>query len=410
MTTLFHPTHQELTDLFNKANEIHLRGDLLAAAQAYRELLRFCPDLPLLHYNLGLVHFQAQDFAEAYLAFSRAVELAPEDGDSLFNLALTEKKVGKIDRAIVHYRQLLAGEPDCVDAHYNLAGCYKDSGRFDEAMDSYRRVLRLAPDHAAANGNLAFLYHRRGEVNLAIHHYRRVLEVQPDHPAARHMLAALGGEAASGSPESYVREVFEQYSDHYEKSLVAELEYCVPAKLRRLLEHHFPARRFPCAIDLGCGTGLGAEAFRDAVELFDGVDLSPKMLELAAGKGLYRHLQAMGIDDFLRHSEERYDLALAADVLAYLGDLQSIFTLLAVKMGRGGVFVFSTELWSGSGYKLQPTGRFAHAGDYVVATALTSGWQVIERRREGLRQENGRWVEGELWLCRRLAPQNGGAE
>jgi len=404
MTTLFHPTHQELTDLFAKANEIHRRGDLIAAAQAYRELLRFCPDLPLLHYNLGLVYFQAEDFAEAYLAFSRAVELAPEDGDSLFNLALTEKKIGKIDRAIDHYRQLLAGEPDCVDALYNLAGCLKDSNRFDEAVDSYRQVLRLAPDHVAANGNLAFLHHRQGQVELAIHHYRLVLEVQPDHPAAGHMLAALGGEAASGTPESYVREVFEQYSDHYEQSLVAELEYCVPAKLRRLFDHHFPACRFRSAIDLGCGTGLGAEAFRDVVEVFDGVDLSPKMLELAAEKQLYRHLRAEGIDDFLHHAAESYDLALAADVLAYLGDLQSIFTLLAAKMGRGGVFAFSTELWSGRGYKLQPTGRFAHAGDYVAATALASGWKVVERRGEGLRQEKGQWVEGELWLCRRLGP------
>ena len=410
MSTLFHPTHQELTDLFAKADEIHRRGDLAAATQAYRELLRFCPDLPLLHYNLGLVYFQAQDFAEAYLSFRRAVELAPEDGDSLFNLALTEKKIGKLDRAIAHYQQLLAGEPDCVDALYNLAGCYKDSGRFDEAVESYRQVLRLAPDHVAANGNLAFLHHRQGEVKLAMHHYRRVLEVQPDHPAAGHMLAALGGETAAATPESYVRGVFEQYSDHYEQSLVAELEYCVPAKLRRLLDHHFPARRFRRAIDLGCGTGLGAEAFREAALVFDGVDLSPKMLELAAAKQLYRHLQAMGIDDFLRACQESYDLALAADVLAYLGDLQSIFTLLAAKSVAGGVFAFSTEMWSGNGYKLQPTGRFAHAGDYVAATAVACGWQVIERRREGLRQEKGQWVEGDLWLCRRLGPQNGGAE
>lgn len=410
MTTLFHPTHQELTDLFAKAGDAHRRGDLNAAERAYRELLHLCPNLPLLHYNLGLVYFQAEDFVQAQSCFARAVELAPDDGDSRFNLALAEKKIGNLGRAIDHYRQLLQHEPDCVDVLYNLGGCCTDSGRQEEAMELYRRVLHLDPDHGGANTNLAFLCHRRGEIDLAVHHYRRVLAVQPDHPAARHMLAALAGETAVTSPESYVREVFEQYSDHYERSLVAELAYCVPARLRQLLDHHFPDQRLCCAIDLGCGTGLGAQAFAERVEVFDGVDLSPKMLELAAGKAIYRHLQVGAIDTFLSGTKETYDLALAADVLAYLGDLQPIFAALAARMRPAGLFLFSTELWSGNGYKLQSTGRFAHAGDYVAAIAELSGWQVLDRRREGLRQEKGQWVEGDLWLCRLGSFQNAGGE
>ena len=410
MTTFFHPTHQELTDLFATAGEAHQRGDLAAAEEGYRQLLQYCPDLPLLHYNLGLVHFQAEDWHSAQACFTRAVALAPDDGDSRFNLALTEKKIGNLDQAIGHYHRLLEREPDCVDALYNLGGCYKDSGRQDEAIDAYRRVLELAPEHVAANSNLAFLCHRRGEVDLAVGHYRRVLAVRPDHPAARHMLAALAGESASSSPESYVREVFEQYSDHYERSLLAELGYCVPTRLRQLLDQHCPEQRFLCGIDLGCGTGLGAQAFAELVEVFDGVDLSPKMLELAAGKTLYRHLAASGIDAFLASTSERYDLALAADVLAYLGDLQNIFSLLAASMRPDGLFLFSTELWSGDGYKLRSTGRFAHSSDYVAAVALASGWRVLERRRQGLRQEQGQWVEGDLWLCRLGPPQNGGGD
>lgn len=410
MTTFFHPTHQELIDLFAKAGNAHRAGDLNTAERVYRELLRFCPDLPLLHYNLGLVYLQAEDFIQARTSFARAVDLVPDDNDSRFNLALTEKKIGNLGRAIDHYRLVLERDPDCVDALYNLGGCCKDSDRQEEAMELYRRVLHLDPDHAAANTNLAFLCHRQGEIDLAVHHYRRVLAVQPDHPAARHMLAALAGEAASTSPESYVREVFEQYSDHYERSLVAELAYCVPARLRQLLDRHWPDRRFRCGIDLGCGTGLGAQAFAERVEVFDGVDLSPKMLELAAGKALYRHLQAGAIDTFLTSTKETYDLALAADVLAYLGDLQPIFALLAARMRPAGLFLFSTELWPGNGYKLQSTGRFAHAGDYVTATAGASGWQLVERRREGLRREKGLWVEGDLWLCRLGSFQNAGGE
>ncbi len=399
MSTFFHPTHQELTDLFAKAGNAHRAGELYVAERVYRELLRYCPDLPLLHYNLGLVYFQAEDFVQAQHSFARAVELAPEDGDSRFNLALTEKKIGNLGRAIDHYRQLLKQQPDCVDALYNLGGCCKDSGRQEEAMELYRRVLRLDPDHAAANSNLAFLCHRQGEIDLAVHHYRRVLAVQPDHAAARHMLAALTGEEPDASSDAYIRGVFEQYSDHYEHSLLDELEYCVPTTLRRLLVEVRPEARFRHGLDLGCGTGLGAKAFADLVEVFDGVDLSPKMLQVAAEKTLYRRLHAASIDACLVDCTETYDFALAADVLAYIGDLHSLFSLLARRMRPGGLFAFSSESWTGEGHHLLPSGRFAHGADYVRAMAGAGGWRVLGHARQGLRKEKGQWVEGDLWLC-----------
>jgi predicted TPR repeat methyltransferase len=410
MTTLTHPTHQELTTLFSKASDAHQRGALSEAAQTYMELLQFCPDLPLLHYNLGLVHLQAGEYTKAHLSFVAAVQLAPEDMDCLFNLALTQKKIGDVAAAITSYKRVLELEPEIVDALYNLGGCYKDSGRFGEAMDMYRQVLRHQPDHPAANGNLAFLCHRQGDSEAALLHYRRLLEVHPHHPAARHMVAALTGEAATESPELYVREVFEQYSDHYEQSLVTELEYCVPAKLRLLVEQHAPGRRFQHGLDLGCGTGLGGEAFADAVEVLDGVDLSPRMLELAAAKNLYGHLYVSSIDGFVQATADSRDFALAADVLAYVGELGATFTLLAAKMRPEALFAFSTERWSGEGYRLQGTGRFAHHPGYVRAVAESCGWRVLEQRQEGLRKEKGQWVSGDLWLCCRDAHQKGGGD
>ena len=79
-------------------------------------------------------------------------------------------------------------------------------------------------------------------------------------------------------------------------------------------------------------------------------------------------------------------------------------------MRPDGLFLFSTELWSGESYKLQSTGRFAHASDYVTAIAEACNWQVVERRREGLRREKGQWVEGDLWLCRLGFFQKAGGE
>ena len=48
---------------------------------------------------------------------------------------------------------------------------------------------------------------------------------------------------------------------------------------------------FKRAIDLGCGTGLGAAAFAKEVDRFIGIDLSPRMIERARATGLYAELE-----------------------------------------------------------------------------------------------------------------------
>ena len=48
-------------------------------------------------------------------------------------------------------------------------------------------------------------------------------------------------------------------------------------------------------LDLGCGTGLAGAAFRPHVDWLAGVDLSPKMIEVARAKGLYDRLAVADI-------------------------------------------------------------------------------------------------------------------
>jgi predicted TPR repeat methyltransferase len=251
----------------------------------------------------------------------------------------------------------------------------------------------------SANSNLAFVYHLTGESERAGYYYKKVLQYQPDHQAARHMLAALTGSAAVSSPESYVHEMFDNYSDHYEKSLVVELEYCVPTTLRRLLDERTDCKTtYRQGLDLGCGTGLSGQAFHDMVDVLDGIDLSEKMIALAEAKKIYHQLYAGNIVNFLQTSQKRYDFYLAADVFTYIGDLAETFSLLTARAHRDVLFCFSTECDQGTSYRLQQTGRFAHAPSYVETVAHQTGWQVAARHRTVLRKEKGSWVEGDLWF------------
>jgi predicted TPR repeat methyltransferase len=396
-----HHFHDDLNRLFVKACEDHQNGLLDAAGQGYRQLLDYFFEAPLLHYNLGLVYYQQGEYAMARDSFSRAAELQEGDPDILFNLALSHKKSGDADAAIRYFKLLVQAEPESIDTLYNLAGCYKDTRRHGEAKDTYREVLRLQPGHPAANNNLAYLYHLSGEIDLAVLHYKRVLDRNPEHKAATHMVAALTGTGSTGSPDSYVREIFDQYSRHFEHSLVDDLEYRVPTTIRSLFDRTVAGKlRFAHGLDLGCGTGLSGQAFADLVEVFDGLDLSEKMIEVAAEKKIYRNLYPGSIVNILDTTCDTFDFYLAADVFGYVGDLAETFRRLRVHARPDVLFCFSTETMEGSGYRLQQTGRFAHSPEYIGNLASATGWQVAAMHTTRLRKEQGAWVQGDLWFFR----------
>ena len=57
-----------------------------------------------------------------------------------------------------------------------------------------------------------------------------------------------------------------------------------------------------------------------------------RSLERSAGRGL---------EEFLEQSEDTYDLAVAADVFVYIGDLAPVFEALDKRLAPGAYFVFS---------------------------------------------------------------------
>ncbi|MGB3209177.1 MAG: tetratricopeptide repeat protein [Desulforhopalus sp.] len=393
------PTIEEMNELFLESSRHHQNGLLDAAESGYQRLLDYFPEAPMLHFNLGLVYYEQGEYENGRDSFARAADLSPDDMDILFNLGLTQKKTGDPEGAIVSYRRILETDPESIDTLYNLAGCYKDSGENAKAIKTYLELLRYAPDHLSAISNLAFVYHIAGGTEQAVYYYKKVLEFTPDHQAAKHMLAALTGSESVEPPESYVRDIFDNYSSHYERSLVVELEYRVPATIRELLDERTDWKKsYNHGLDLGCGTGLGAQAFYDMINVFDGVDLSEKMIAMAAAKNLYRKLVADNIIHFLRSSPDSYDFYLASDVFAYVGDLEATFSLLRDRACRDVLFCFSTEHLDGSGYRLQQTGRFAHTPAYIEKVARATGWRVAACRKASLRKEKGSWVEGDLWF------------
>lgn len=85
------------------------------------------------------------------------------------------------------------------------------------------------------------------------------------------------------------RGYYDSHAAVYDEDLIAGEGYIYHTEVSRIFIDHAAASDCPIA-DLGCGTGLLGESFRDSGLVIDGFDVSPGMLGEAEAKTVYRSL------------------------------------------------------------------------------------------------------------------------
>ncbi|MCG6929167.1 MAG: tetratricopeptide repeat protein [Desulfofustis sp.] len=383
---------------------LHEEGAFDEAEPLYRELIDRGPSIWQLHFNYGLLLYERGRYEEALTAYRRGLALDDANPDLLYNLALCQKKIGSRQEAVNSYQKVLLIEPDDAATMYNLAGCYREMDNDEQAMVWYEKVLLVDPAHRSALTNLAFLHHKKGNLEQAATRYRKILDLSPDNELADHLLASIEGMQRNTVPDGYIRDVFNQFSDHYEQSLTDTLEYRLPAALLQFMRQWSANSSFGRLLDLGCGTGLAGEALRPHCDTLIGVDISEDMVELARRKSIYDSLHVQGISEFLEHCETaRYDCVVAADVVPYVGELANLFARLPRSLADDGRFFFSAERLEDQNpvFRLQPSGRFAHTCSYIEGLSRTFGWQVMASETLNLRKEKDDWIVGTMFALKR---------
>ncbi|WEZ84545.1 methyltransferase domain-containing protein [Rhizobium sp. 32-5/1] len=314
-----------------------------------------------------------------------------------------------------------------ADRRAEYAHMLAETGEHAAAADLMMQALELVPDWAAGWFRLADYQEKSGATEAAVVALRKVLVLQPgDIFGASLKLAILGDTATPDQPSSlYVERLFDDYADRFDKALVERLEYIVPQTLAALVIEHCGIDRFSRVVDLGCGTGLFGAQIRDRTDVLEGFDLSANMLAKAEEKAIYDHLAqadlslgpaASGVfgkvfDDGGRRStsamagslsQARADLVSAADVLMYLGALDSAFVIARQLLTPAGIFAFSVEDAGTDGdIVLRPSLRYAHSQHYVTGLCSTNGLDILAIRHTVIRKDGGKPVFGILFVTRK---------
>lgn len=129
---------------FERASELE-EADPLAAIEAYRRALHLRPDSSEVLINLGRLHAEAGQVADAADCFARAMELDPRDATAIYNMGVVAQDMGNDDEAVALYRRALELDPQLAEAHYNLATIFDRTGDPRAAIrhiHEYRKLTR----------------------------------------------------------------------------------------------------------------------------------------------------------------------------------------------------------------------------------------------------------------------------
>jgi predicted TPR repeat methyltransferase len=282
-----------------------------------------------------------------------------------------------------------------ADRRYEHARALAARGDIAGAADLMAQAVERAPGFASAWFALGEIRETLGDVAGASEAYGSALAHDPeDRHGAALMLTLLRGQMPASS-EGYVRALFDQYAPGFDASLRDELAYRGPELLRDAIAANAGARRFARMIDLGCGTGLMAEAMRGSYDSAVGIDLSTGMLSQARRKNLYDAL--LNADMLAALNAEHpasADLIVAADSFCYVGDLAPLCHACGRALARNGMLAFTVEAHDGEGVVLQPSLRYAHSEPHVRSALDQAGLTQAALTYVSTRQDRGAPVPG----------------
>ena len=391
-----------------KASRDYSAGRLEKARLGFKKMLRVSPGNTLALYNLGMIAHHTNDNHAAiqYMLEAQANVQSRTQLTAIFycNLGAMFIAVNDSDQALDALGKALSMDPGLAIAHNNMGNVLSLKDRLEDAVVAYNSAIRLDPKFTDAYVNLGGILMKLDRIKAATTCYKRAAALNPDHPTAGHLYASLSGKDLDTASHAYVRKLFDDYSENFEKSLVGTLEYSMPVMLREVFDSiEERPQVFTNMIDLGCGTGLVGKAFSAIAERMTGIDLSSQMIEKAGEIGLYDQLLVGSIDEEFEKLQTSYDLIICADVFPYIGNLNRIFLIASRHCVSEGYFAFSTERSDEvSEYMLQSTGRFVHSSQYIKTLCDNHGFKLLVLKQVKLRKQADAWILGDLVVLQRL--------
>jgi predicted TPR repeat methyltransferase len=404
----------------NRATAFSEMGRFEEALAAFDQVLAMEPNDPITWNNRGNALVSLQRPEDAIASYDTALAILPgfpeatgnrrrvldalrgtnsPFADNAYTKGVLLMREGRFHDAVTAFDEALEVRPNFIDAISNRATAFSEMKRFEEALLGFDQALAVDAEHAITWNNRANTLAAMKQFEDAVASYDRALQFAPTFKEARdnRLNALFELKRGKRCPPAYMRGLFDDFSSHYDETMLEKLQYRAHLHLRQLAERVLRRLTPPWRIlDLGCGTGLVGDAFKDlaAGGRLDGLDIAPRMIEAARTRGIYDELILGDLETELYAPGPNYELILAADTMIYLGDLAPTFFGVAKRLDPEGFYIFAVESTAEGEWQQTPANRFRHSTAYLKAEAERAGLVFVDSMECTLRNEAGTPVTG----------------
>ncbi|MEJ8570235.1 class I SAM-dependent DNA methyltransferase [Microbaculum marinum] len=173
--------------------------------------------------------------------------------------------------------------------------------------------------------------------------------------------------ALKGAWTGTLKSVYWMTARVYNRVLVSALGYHAHELAADAFVRHWqrPGGAAGAVLDLGCGTGLTAEALLERVDVqIDGIDFSEAMLDRAEEKGIYRRLIEADVTRPLPVEPRSYSGAVSSGLFTHGHVGADALEPILAALAPGAIFAFTvySTIWTRAGFdaelaKLERDGR-----------------------------------------------------
>ena len=157
----------------------------------YQRTLKYAPDSPGIHYNLGNEYKAVNKYQQAIASFKQAIEINPNLAMVYNNLGNAYQAVNKYEEAISSFKQAVEINPNLARVYNNLGNAYQAVNKYEEAISSFKQAIEINPGYAEAYNNLGNIYQAINKYQEAIDFYKKAIEIYPDLLAAYYNLGSV---------------------------------------------------------------------------------------------------------------------------------------------------------------------------------------------------------------------------
>jgi len=168
----------------DRARQNHAQGNLLQAAESYRQTLQSDPHSPQALLGLSLIARQSNQLEPALRMAEAALAAAPQSALSWANLGDALNALHQPSSAKAAFHQALALQPLLAAARYGLGNTLALEDNFAAALNHFSFAARQTPTSPECHFAQAFAYGKLGDHLQAIAAYRRAVQLRPGFAAA----------------------------------------------------------------------------------------------------------------------------------------------------------------------------------------------------------------------------------